>query len=146
MSGFVCPCCRHKSDIYRATTGGAKQMADDMKIPFLGAIPLDPALLAACDKGQSYFTLKSTLENPSSAFAPFKQIIQNVLNSTSAIRTTALTAKNQLPSPNQKNETSNSTSISTSPSTLIDETSSNELNHSLKRLKTETTTITTSET
>jgi len=135
MSGFVCPCCTHKTDIYRATTGGAQQMAIEMKIPFLGAIPLDPELLAACDRGQSYFSSKSTLEHPSSAYHPFKQIIQNILNSTPAIRDTALTAKNPLPSLISSTSTTES-SVSKSTSTSIDERDS-ELTHSLKRLKTE---------
>jgi len=135
MSGFVCPCCTHKTDIYRATTGGAQKMAIEMKIPFLGAIPLDPELLAACDRGQSYFSSKSTLEHPSSAYHPFKQIIQNILNSSPAIRETALTAKNPLPSPTPPTSTTES-SVSKSTSTSIDERDS-ELTHSLKRLKTE---------
>lgn len=34
--------------------GGPKAMAENFGVPFLGAIPLDPLLLAACEKGQSF--------------------------------------------------------------------------------------------
>ncbi|KAK8079541.1 protein NBP35 [Apiospora hydei] len=44
MSGFVCPNCTHKSQIFRATTGGGAALAKEMGIPFLGEVPLDPGL------------------------------------------------------------------------------------------------------
>jgi Mrp family chromosome partitioning ATPase len=55
MSGFVCPKCTHESQIFKATTGGARQLAKDMSIPFLGAVPLDPRIGMACDFGESFF-------------------------------------------------------------------------------------------
>jgi Mrp family chromosome partitioning ATPase len=55
MSGFVCPKCTHESQIFQATTGGARALAKDMDIPFLGAVPLDPRIGMACDYGESYF-------------------------------------------------------------------------------------------
>ncbi|KAF2138853.1 uncharacterized protein K452DRAFT_328607 [Aplosporella prunicola CBS 121167] len=54
MSGFVCPNCTHRSDIFRASTGGARRLAKDLDIPFLGAIPLDPRIGMACDYGESF--------------------------------------------------------------------------------------------
>jgi len=30
--------------IFAPTTGGARKMAEDVKIPFLGSIPLDPRI------------------------------------------------------------------------------------------------------
>lgn len=55
MSGFVCPKCTHKSQIFRATTGGAEKLAKEMNIPFLGKVPLDPRIGMAMDYGESFF-------------------------------------------------------------------------------------------
>jgi Mrp family chromosome partitioning ATPase len=54
MSGFVCPGCKHESQIFRPSTGGARRLAEDEKIPFLGAVPLDPRIGMACDFGESF--------------------------------------------------------------------------------------------
>lgn len=55
MAGFVCPSCTHKTQIFKPTTGGARRLADDTGIPFLGAVPLDPRIGMACDYGESFF-------------------------------------------------------------------------------------------
>ena len=55
MSGFVCPNCKGESQIFAPTTGGAEAMAKEMDVPFLGKLPLDPALMKACEEGKSFF-------------------------------------------------------------------------------------------
>ncbi len=50
MSGFVCPRCSGTVDIFK--TGGGEEMAENMDVPFLGTIPLDPAVVAAADEGR----------------------------------------------------------------------------------------------
>ncbi|KAL7276171.1 cytosolic Fe-S cluster assembly factor nbp35 [Rhizina undulata] len=55
MSGFVCPNCEGESQIFHATTGGARALSKEMGIPFLGAVPLDPRIGVACDYGESFF-------------------------------------------------------------------------------------------
>jgi Mrp family chromosome partitioning ATPase len=55
MSGFVCPKCKHKNQIFKATTGGARKLAKETGIKFLGAVPLDPEIVKACDDGESFF-------------------------------------------------------------------------------------------
>ena len=55
MSGFVCPKCTHRSEIFKATTGGAEALAKEMDVPFLGRVPLDPRIGMACDYGESFF-------------------------------------------------------------------------------------------
>ncbi|KAH8147869.1 uncharacterized protein LAJ45_07970 [Morchella importuna] len=55
MSGFVCPNCEGESQIFHATTGGARALCKEMNIPFLGAVPLDPRIGVACDYGESFF-------------------------------------------------------------------------------------------
>ncbi|MBE7179699.1 MAG: Mrp/NBP35 family ATP-binding protein [Terriglobus roseus] len=54
MAGFVCPGCKGESQIFRPTTGGARKLADDEGIAFLGAVPLDPRIGMACDYGESF--------------------------------------------------------------------------------------------
>jgi len=49
MSGFVCPKCGTMTDIFKA--GGGERMAAEMGVPFLGRIPIDPAVSRACDDG-----------------------------------------------------------------------------------------------
>ncbi|TGZ84128.1 P-loop containing nucleoside triphosphate hydrolase protein [Ascodesmis nigricans] len=55
MSGFVCPNCHGESQIFHATTGGAKALAEEKGVPFLGAVPLDPRIGLSCDYGESFF-------------------------------------------------------------------------------------------
>lgn len=57
MSGFVCPNCKSESQIFKPTTGGAKQMCAELNLPFLGAVPIDPRLARACDEGKDFMTL-----------------------------------------------------------------------------------------
>jgi len=52
MSGFACPKCGEVSDIFGA--GGGRKMAEDMKVPFLGKIPIDPAMVKAGDDGKPF--------------------------------------------------------------------------------------------
>jgi Mrp family chromosome partitioning ATPase/predicted Fe-Mo cluster-binding NifX family protein len=52
MSGFACPKCGEVTPILRA--GGGRDIARDMNVPFLGAIPMDPGIAEACDNGQTY--------------------------------------------------------------------------------------------
>jgi ATP-binding protein involved in chromosome partitioning len=52
MSGFVCPKCGQRTDIFKA--GGGENMATEMNVPFLGRIPIDPQIVEACDAGQPY--------------------------------------------------------------------------------------------
>lgn len=52
MSGFVCPKCGEVTHILRS--GGGKRMADDMGVPFLGSIPIDPSVAEAGDLGQAF--------------------------------------------------------------------------------------------
>lgn len=50
MSGFACPKCGEVTPILGS--GGGQRMAADMGVPFLGSIPIDPAVAIAGDSGQ----------------------------------------------------------------------------------------------
>ncbi|MBN2018670.1 MAG: P-loop NTPase [Sedimentisphaerales bacterium] len=52
MSGFICPKCGEKTDIFKS--GGGENMALEMNVPFLGRIPIDPQIVNACDSGEPY--------------------------------------------------------------------------------------------
>jgi ATP-binding protein involved in chromosome partitioning len=49
MSYFVCPCCGTRTEIF--SHGGGKQAAERLKVPFLGEIPLNPAIREGGDTG-----------------------------------------------------------------------------------------------
>ncbi|MBF0125378.1 MAG: Mrp/NBP35 family ATP-binding protein [Magnetococcales bacterium] len=49
MSGFVCPHCQQRTDIF--ATGGANQVANEYGLPLLGSIPLDGAIRHCGDAG-----------------------------------------------------------------------------------------------
>ena len=50
MSVFICPNCGHESHIF--SIGGARREAEKQKLPFLGEIPLDPAIRETSDDGK----------------------------------------------------------------------------------------------
>ena len=52
MSGFVCPKCGQRTDIFKS--GGGELMAGQMNVPFLGRIPIDPQIVQACDSGKPF--------------------------------------------------------------------------------------------
>jgi Mrp family chromosome partitioning ATPase len=60
MTSFSCPNCSHNTIIFPATTGGAKRMCDQMDVPFLGSLPLDPQIGRACDFGEAFDSPQST--------------------------------------------------------------------------------------
>ncbi|MDD5134114.1 MAG: P-loop NTPase [Phycisphaerae bacterium] len=73
ISGFVCPKCGEKTDIFKS--GGGKKMALEMNIPFLGKIPIDPQIVNACDSGEPYIQHYSS----SQAAKSFNEAIKPVL-------------------------------------------------------------------
>jgi len=52
MSGFVCPMCGQKTDVFKS--GGGEIMAEQMCVPFLGRIPIDPQIVQSCDSGEPF--------------------------------------------------------------------------------------------
>lgn len=49
MAGFVCPTCNTLHRIFAGTTG--EELATSLKVPYLGSVPLDPAVSEDGDKG-----------------------------------------------------------------------------------------------
>jgi ATP-binding protein involved in chromosome partitioning len=52
MSGYVCPSCGEKIDIFQS--GGGKKMSGETGVPFLGSIPIDPKVGVDSDKGSPF--------------------------------------------------------------------------------------------
>ncbi|PVX26581.1 MAG: ATP-binding protein [Candidatus Bathyarchaeum sp.] len=72
MSGFVCPKCGEEVNILGA--GGGKRIAEELNVPFLGQIPIDPKICEEADKGISF--IKGHVDSP--AAKAFKEIVKNV--------------------------------------------------------------------
>jgi len=72
MSGFVCPHCGERVDIF-PSSGESRALLDSL--PLLGAIPLDPATAVSGDKGQP--VVVSMPESPVSA--AFKCVAEQVV-------------------------------------------------------------------
>ncbi len=53
MSGFVCPDCG--ATHYLFGNGGGEKAAEELEVPFLGRVPIDPKVMEAQDKGQDIF-------------------------------------------------------------------------------------------
>jgi len=72
MSGFVCPTCGDRIDIFQS--GSGKKMAEEEAIPFLGGIPIDPKVSESSDRGKPF-----VLEYPDSPSAKaFLEIVDKV--------------------------------------------------------------------
>ncbi|MCD6486570.1 MAG: P-loop NTPase [Syntrophobacterales bacterium] len=52
MSGLVCPNCKMIINVFK--TGGGEKMAEEMGVPFLGKIPIDPQIVEASDNGEPF--------------------------------------------------------------------------------------------
>jgi len=70
MSGFSCPHCEKKINIFK--TGGGKKAAFDFKVPFLGSIPLDPQVVLRGDTGGT------TMDQKGKIASSFQIINENI--------------------------------------------------------------------
>lgn len=52
MSGFICPHCSEKSDIFKS--GGGDRLAEKTGVPLLAKVPLDPRVVEAGDAGKPH--------------------------------------------------------------------------------------------
>jgi ATP-binding protein involved in chromosome partitioning len=50
MSYYICPKCGHREEIFKH--GGGRRTAEQLKVPFLGEIPLDPKVAIGGDAGE----------------------------------------------------------------------------------------------
>ncbi|MBD3277402.1 MAG: P-loop NTPase [Candidatus Aegiribacteria sp.] len=52
MSGFVCPHCGERTELFGS--GGGEKMAQQMDVPFLGRIPIEPEIVESGEKGKPF--------------------------------------------------------------------------------------------
>ena len=76
MSGYVCPTCGTKIDIFRS--GGGKKMAGETGVPFLGSIPIDPKVGVDSDKG-SPFVIEHADSSAAKAFVDIVKKVESYL-------------------------------------------------------------------
>jgi len=75
MSGFVCPKCGARVEIFKS--GGGKKIADEMGVPFLGSIPIDPNICEDSDSGLPFI-----INHPNSpSTKAFKEIVKKIKSS-----------------------------------------------------------------
>lgn len=74
MSGFACPKCGEITEIFSA--GGGREMAKSLDVPFLGSIPVDPAIVRAGDEGKPFLYFFS--ETPTAKV--FRKVIEPILD------------------------------------------------------------------
>jgi ATP-binding protein involved in chromosome partitioning len=72
MSGFVCPKCGTEISIFR--TGGGQKIAEELEVPFLGKIPLDPRICEDSDVGTPFIIQHSD----SPAAVAFMEIVKKI--------------------------------------------------------------------
>jgi Mrp family chromosome partitioning ATPase len=74
MSGLVCPHCGQVTAVFSA--GGGERMAAEAGVPFLGRIPMDPAVVECSDAGAPY-----VVRHPDTATsAAFRGVAQALLD------------------------------------------------------------------
>lgn len=71
MSGLCCPHCGKIINIF--STGGGRRAADELRVPFLGAIPIDPDVSALGDRGLTF------IEKENKASPCFRDIVNKIL-------------------------------------------------------------------
>ena len=72
MSGFICPKCHERTDIF--LTGGGQRLAEETGVPLLAQIPLQPGMADHADKG-----LPVVLAEPDSpAAVVFKDLAETI--------------------------------------------------------------------
>ena len=72
MSGFVCPKCGSKADIFQS--GGGRKIAEELRIPFLGSIPIDQRVCQDTDRGTPF--ILEHVDSPASK--SFMEIVEKV--------------------------------------------------------------------
>ena len=83
MSGFTCPSCGETHDLFGR--GGGERLAQEMKVPFLGSVPLDPAVRQAGDAGTP--TVAGTPDSPAGkALVQIAQAVRDALAAAPALR------------------------------------------------------------
>jgi len=74
MSGLVCPHCHNTIDLFKK--GGGERAAEQMGVPFLGRVPLDPEVVLSGDDGMPIVVKDK--DNPASK--AFDEMVERILD------------------------------------------------------------------
>ncbi len=72
MSSFVCPKCGEDIDLFGSD--GGRTLAAKESVPFLGSIPIDPAIVSSADQGKAF----AAENGDSPAGKAFGEIVSNI--------------------------------------------------------------------
>jgi ATP-binding protein involved in chromosome partitioning len=84
MSGFVCPNCKHETEIF--SKGGAERAASKMGVPFLGRVPINLAIRSGSDDGRPLVATDPGLPEAQALI----RIAQNIADRVSVANLTAV--------------------------------------------------------
>ena len=76
MSGFICPHCGKEIDLFGL--GGGERSAHDLRVPFLGRIPVEPEMVKSGDSGQPFIHFKKETETAKIMAGIINRIIANI--------------------------------------------------------------------
>ncbi len=71
MGEFICPNCGESTNIFGS--GGGEELANELDIPYLGSVPLDPEIVKSGEKGEPFVNK----ENKSSI--AFEEIVERII-------------------------------------------------------------------
>ena len=73
MSGLACPKCGERIDLFK--TDGGRALAEEMHVPFLGTIPIDPAIVNSGDAGVPFVETTA----PTQGATEFGKVVGRIL-------------------------------------------------------------------
>ncbi len=74
MSGLTCPHCGKKINLFKE--GGGRKAAEELGVPFLGSVPIDPKIVELGDDGKPFIIHQSE----SDAAKAFNDIVEKIIN------------------------------------------------------------------
>jgi len=77
MSGMVCPHCNEKIDLFGE--GGGKKAAEELNVPYLGSIPIDPDMRKAGDEGRPFILRHDADDAQKNTWQHVDTVIENIL-------------------------------------------------------------------
>ncbi len=76
MSGFKCPHCKEEIDLFKV--GGGERAANEMGVPFLGRIPIDPEVTESGDSGKPFVMHMRDSEAASGFFEFMEKFLKKI--------------------------------------------------------------------
>jgi len=73
MSGFVCPKCGEKIDLFKSN--GGEKIAKEYDVPLLGRIPIDPSIVESGDSGRPFMMNQTDSESVKAV----QEIVEKIL-------------------------------------------------------------------